>query len=102
MEANLVQYRRQERIAGTAGNVLAKPTDSYGELEQIGKTMTKFGFALAEQELKAEYNDQTSRAALEVDKAYEELRKGFTPDNTDEWARKNVREPWPDLGQDIN
>ena len=82
---DIAQYHRNVRRTATAGNVIANPSNSWGELERMGNTLTKFGFALAEQELKAEYNDQMSTAALEVDKAYEELRKGFTPDNTDEW-----------------
>jgi len=90
MDANLAQYRRQEQI-NYEGGVLAKPADSYSELARAGDDMTQSGLSLMEQDLKAKRSDQMSRAALEVDKAYEELKKGFTPDNIDEWEAMTDR-----------
>ena len=42
---DIAQCHRNVRLRSSAGNVIAGPSDSYGELERVGNVFTEFGIA---------------------------------------------------------
>ena len=78
-------YHRQVARSGSAGNVIASPSNSYEESERLGNVMTEEGFAGEKQRLQAEYHDQINSAGLAIDKLFMDFENNLDPDNTDKW-----------------
>ena len=82
---DIAQYHRNVRRTATAGNVIANPSNSWGELERMGNTLTQFGMASEKQRLEAQYHDQINKAKLEISRKFEKYQNKLDPNNTDKW-----------------
>jgi hypothetical protein len=84
----IAQYQRQQTLTGSAGNVIARQPNSFGELENLGNTLTQLGMEVEKQRLDAQYYDQINSAKLQVDKKFLDFQDNLNPDNTDQWLDK--------------
>lgn len=76
------QYYRQQRLAASAGNVIANVPPAGRELAGLGRVFTELGFASEEQRLEAEYHDQMAAAQLQVAKQFENYQIGLDVNDT--------------------
>jgi hypothetical protein len=79
------QYYRQQRLSGTAGNVITNVSTDNRQLAELGNTLTEIGMRSEQQRLQAQYHDQLNNAKLQAAKMFDEYNDNLDINDTSKY-----------------